>query len=58
MYRRWLADVCENYRHTIALYQEEFEVGARKLKEIKNLQDFEILNNADVVGLTTTGKPV
>lgn len=56
LYRRWLVDVCESYRQTITLYQEEFEIGTRKLKEIKNLEDFEILKNADVVGLTTTGK--
>ena len=49
-------DVAEEYRRTISLFQEQFEMGARKLKDIKNMEDFEILKNADVVGMTTTGK--
>ena len=56
LYRRWLVDVAEEYRRTISLFQEQFEVGARKLKDIKNMEDFEILKKADVVGMTTTGK--
>ncbi|XP_068745969.1 NFX1-type zinc finger-containing protein 1-like isoform X4 [Montipora capricornis] len=55
LYRRWVADISESYRHTISLYQEQFEAGAKKMKDIRNLEDFEILKNADVVGLTTTG---
>ncbi|XP_068745964.1 NFX1-type zinc finger-containing protein 1-like [Montipora capricornis] len=55
LYRRWVADISESYRHTISLYQEQFEAGAKKMKDIKNLEDFEILKNADVVGMTTTG---
>ena len=49
-------DVCNGYRRTISLFQEQFEAGAKRLKEIKNLEDFEILKKADVVGMTTTGK--
>ena len=56
LYRRWLVDVAEEYRRTISLFQEQFEMGARKLKDIKNMEDFEILKKADVVGMTTTGK--
>lgn len=56
LYRRWLVDVTEEYRRTISLFQEQFEEGARRLKDIKNMEDFEILKKADVVGMTTTGK--
>ena len=56
LYRRWIMDVCEQYRRTISLFQEQFEEGANRLKDIKNMEDFEILKNADVVGMTTTGK--
>lgn len=49
-------DVAEGYRRTISLFQEQFEEGAKRLKDIKNMEDFEILKNADVVGMTTTGK--
>ena len=56
LYRRWLVDVCEDYRRTISLFQEQFQAGAKRLKDIKNMEDFEILKNADVVGMTTTGK--
>ena len=56
LYRRWLVDVCADYRRTISLFQEQFQAGAKRLKDIKNMEDFEILKNADVVGMTTTGK--
>ena len=38
------------------MFQEKFEEGAKRLKDVKNMEDFEILKNADVVGMTTTGK--
>lgn len=56
LYRRWLRDVCEGYRRTITQFQKQFEAGAKRLKDVKNMEDFEILKNADVVGMTTTGK--
>ena len=56
LYRRWLMDVAEGYRRTISLFQEKFEEGAKRLKDIKNMEDFEILKKADVVGMTTTGE--
>ena len=49
-------DLAEGYRRTISLFQEKFEEGAKRLKDVKNMEDFEILKNADVVGMTTTGK--
>ena len=55
LYRRWLKDVSDGYRQTISLFQEQFEAGAKRLKDIQNMEDFEILKNADVVGMTTTG---
>lgn len=56
LYRRWLVDVAEEYRRTISLFQEKFEEGARRLKDIKDMEDFEVIKKADVVGMTTTGK--
>ena len=56
LYRRWLMDVAEEYRRTISLFQEQFEEGAKRLKDIKDLEDLEILKKAHVVGMTTTGK--
>lgn len=56
LYRRWNKDVCEGYRRTISQFQEQFEEGAKRLKDVKNMEDFEILKNADVVGMTTTGE--
>ena len=56
LYRRWLMDVAEEYRRTISLFQVPFEEGARRLKDIKDMEDFEIIKKADVVGMTTTGK--
>ena len=56
LYRRWNKDVCEGYRRTISQFQEQFEAGAKRLKDVKNMEDFEILKNADVVGMTTTGE--
>ena len=38
------------------MFQEKFEEGAKRLKDVRNMEDFEILKNADVVGMTTTGK--
>ncbi|KAJ7333526.1 NFX1-type zinc finger-containing protein 1 [Desmophyllum pertusum] len=54
LYRRWLMDVAEEYRRTISLFQEQFEEGAKRLKDIKDLEDLEILKKAHVVGMTTT----
>ena len=56
LYRRWNKDVCEGYRRTISQFQEQFEEGAKRLKDVKNMEDFEIIKNADVVGMTTTGE--
>lgn len=38
------------------MFQEKFEEGAKRLKDVRNMEDFEILKNADVVGMTTTGE--
>ena len=56
LYRRWNKDVCEGYHRTVSQFQEQFVEGVKRLKDVKNMEDFEILKNADVVGLTTTGE--
>ncbi|KAJ7333532.1 NFX1-type zinc finger-containing protein 1 [Desmophyllum pertusum] len=55
LYRRWLIDVRERYRRDISYLQYGFEAGVRRLKETKGKLDLEILERADVVGMTTTG---
>ena len=51
-----MMDVRERCRRTISFFQYEFEEGVKQLKKIKNMQDLEILQRADVIGMTTTGK--
>ena len=56
LYRRWLKDVRERYRRTMSYLHHEFEWGVERLKEAKTMQDLEILERADVIGMTTTGE--
>ena len=55
LYRRWARNLTQEFRQTIASHQIEFELGARRLKDIRNMEDLEILKGADVIGMTTTG---
>ena len=55
LYRRWLHTKTEGYKRTITRYQEQFEEGARRLKDIKDMEDMIILKEASVIGMTTTG---
>jgi len=48
-------DVRERYRQTISYFHREFDWGVEKLMEAKTKQDLNILERADVVGMTTTG---
>ena len=56
LYRRWVKDVRERYRRTISYLHREFEWSVERLKEAKTMQDLEILERADVIGMTTTGE--
>ncbi|KAL9983501.1 hypothetical protein ACROYT_G005684 [Oculina patagonica] len=55
LYRRWLMDVRERCRRTISFFQYEFQEGVEQIKKINNALDLEILERADVIGMTTTG---
>ena len=55
LYRRWVHDACESCHQTIFQFQEMFDEMADELQELRNQEDYEILKNADVVGMTTTG---
>ena len=47
--------VRERYHRTISFLHREFEWGVERLQEAKTMQDLEILEGADVIGMTTTG---
>ena len=55
LYRRWATDVRDGYRRTVSYLHREFDWGVERLMEAKTMQDLEILERADVVGMTTTG---
>ena len=55
LYRRWAMDVRKRYNRTISYLHHEFQWGVERLREAKNMQDLEILEGADVIGMTTTG---
>ena len=55
LYRRWAHDLTQEFRKTFANHQREFERGAKKLKDVRNMEDLEILKGAAVIGMTTTG---
>ena len=48
-------DVRERCGRTISYFQYEFEEGVEQLKKINNALDLEVLQRADVIGMTTTG---
>ena len=56
LYRRWVNDAREKWHLNISKLQEQFDINAAKLKRIKDKEDFKLLNFADVIGMTTTGK--
>ena len=56
LYRRWVYDARESCYQTIFQLQEMFDDKAEELQELRNREDYEILKDADVVGMTTTGR--
>ena len=56
LYRRWVYDARESCYQTIFQLQEMFDDKADELQELRNREDYEILKDADVVGMTTTGR--
>ena len=55
LYRRWVLDARKSCYEAISDFQEMFDEKVDELKDVRRQQDYEILKNADVVGMTTTG---
>lgn len=55
LYRRWVCDARQTCYEAISDFQEMFDKKVVELKEVRRQQDYEILKNADVIGMTTTG---
>lgn len=55
LYRRWVHSVEESCHESIFQLQEMLDNTAKELQELREQQDYQILKNADVVGMTTTG---
>ena len=55
LYRRWVCDARKRCYEAISDFQEMFDKKVDELKDVKRQQDYEILKNADVIGMTTTG---
>ena len=55
LYRRWVCDARKRCYEAISDFQEMFDEKVGELKDVKRQQDYEILKNADVIGMTTTG---
>lgn len=55
LYRRWVLDARKSCYEAISDLQEMFDEKVDELKDVRRQQDYEILKNADVVGMTTTG---
>lgn len=55
LYRRWVHSVGESCHESIFQLQEMLDYKAEELQELRKQEDYQILKNADVVGMTTTG---
>ena len=55
LYRYWVRKYRSLLKQNIVEYEGEYEKAAKKLKEIVDLENLEILRDAAVVGMTTTG---
>ena len=55
LYRYWVRKYRSLLKQNVAEYISEYEKAAKKLKEIMDLENLEILRDASVVGMTTTG---
>lgn len=55
LYRRWVCDARQTCYEAISDFQEMFDEKVDELKEVRKQQEYEILKNADVIGMTTTG---
>ncbi|NXY66516.1 ZNFX1 protein, partial [Callaeas wilsoni] len=55
LYRLWLKTYQGFIREDILKHEQQYQVAAERLKELKLEQDLCILNEARIVGMTTTG---
>ena len=56
LYRRWMYDARKSCFEHIYDFQELFDDQVLQLKEVRKQEECEILKNADVIGMTTTGE--
>ncbi|NWX58607.1 ZNFX1 protein, partial [Promerops cafer] len=55
LYRLWLKTYQGFIREDILEHEQQYRAAAERLEELKLEQDLHILNNARIVGMTTTG---
>ncbi|CAH1277477.1 ZNFX1, partial [Branchiostoma lanceolatum] len=55
LYRHWVARYCAKYKESIREYEREYEHAAKRLMEFQSQEDGEIMKEATVIGMTTTG---
>lgn len=56
LYRKWVKDISQQNQNTITAVQDEYKKGMKELQELRNAQSYELLREAHVIGMTTTGK--
>ena len=56
LYRKWVRTISQQHQNTIASVQNEYDRGMKELQELWNAQDYELLREAHVIGMTTTGR--
>ncbi|XP_028413342.1 NFX1-type zinc finger-containing protein 1-like [Dendronephthya gigantea] len=55
LYRKWVREISQQHQNTIASIQDEYDRGMKELQELYNARDYELLREAHVIGMTTTG---
>ncbi|XP_028413341.1 NFX1-type zinc finger-containing protein 1-like isoform X2 [Dendronephthya gigantea] len=55
LYRKWVREISQQHQNTIASIQDEYNRGMKELQELYNARDYELLREAHVIGMTTTG---
>ena len=55
LYRKWVRDISQKHQNTIASVQGNYDQGMKELEELRNAQNYELLRDAHVIGMTTTG---
>ena len=55
LYRKWVSNIRRQHENTITTFQPEYDKGMKELKELYNAKNYEILQDAHIIGMTTTG---